>query len=86
MTEPGPELIQNAIPKLVVRPGRGCHDGAVSITRLALIERPRTDVRPAGSSELVWTAGDQVDFYDRPELVTPAVEAADRHFRKTLPA
>lgn len=42
--------------------------------------------RLAGPSELVWTAGDQVDFYDRPELVTPAVEAADRHFRKTLPA
>jgi fermentation-respiration switch protein FrsA (DUF1100 family) len=29
-----------------------------------------------------WLDGEQVDFYDRPALVDPAVEAADAHFRK----
>ena len=31
-----------------------------------------------------WLDGEQVDFYDRPELVDPAVEAADAHFRTVL--
>jgi hypothetical protein len=35
---------------------------------------------------LVWTEGTQTEFYERPEQVSLAVEAADRHFRKTLAA
>lgn len=37
-----------------------------------------------GPKELVWTDGAQVDFYDQAPLVTAAIEAADRHFRRTL--
>jgi uncharacterized protein len=40
--------------------------------------------RLAGPKELVWTAGGQIDFYDQPEQVALAVEAADNHFRRTL--
>ncbi len=39
-----------------------------------------------GEKQLVWHEGFQVDFYDRPDLVSLATEAADEHFRKTLPA
>jgi fermentation-respiration switch protein FrsA (DUF1100 family) len=41
--------------------------------------------RLAGPSELVWAEGTQIDFYDQPGQVSLAVEAADRHFRRTLP-
>ncbi len=40
--------------------------------------------RLAGPRELVWAQGSQTDFYDRPDQVTQAVDAADRHFRRTL--
>jgi fermentation-respiration switch protein FrsA (DUF1100 family) len=40
--------------------------------------------RLAGERELVWTTGAQTDFYDQPAQVAFAVEAADRHFRRTL--
>jgi fermentation-respiration switch protein FrsA (DUF1100 family) len=40
--------------------------------------------RLAGPAELVWTEGSQTDFYDQPEQVSVAVDAADRHFRRTL--
>lgn len=35
-------------------------------------------------ASLVWAAGSQIDFYDQPEQVSLAVDAADEHFRKTL--
>lgn len=38
----------------------------------------------AGPSELVWADGTQIDFYDQPNQVSLAVEAADHHFRGTL--
>jgi uncharacterized protein len=38
----------------------------------------------AGPAELVWADGQQIDFYDQPEQVSLAVEAADEHFRRTL--
>jgi uncharacterized protein len=38
-----------------------------------------------GEKRLVWHDGFQVDFYDRPDLVTVALDAADDHFRRTLP-
>jgi uncharacterized protein len=38
----------------------------------------------AGLAELVWTDGAQTDFYDRPEQVSLAVEAAAAHFERTL--
>jgi uncharacterized protein len=41
--------------------------------------------RLAGPSELIWADGGQIDFYDQPDQVSLAVEAADRHFRRTLP-
>jgi uncharacterized protein len=40
--------------------------------------------RLAGPKDLVWAAGGQIDFYDQPEQVSLAVEAADKHFRTTL--
>ncbi|HEV2779897.1 MAG TPA: alpha/beta hydrolase [Actinophytocola sp.] len=42
--------------------------------------------RLSGPTELVWADGSQIDFYDRPAQVSLAVEAADNHFRRTLPA
>ena len=42
--------------------------------------------RLRGPVETVWAEGTQIDFYDRPEQVGLAVEAADAHFRRTLPA
>ena len=38
----------------------------------------------AGPAELVWADGQQIDFYDQPEQVSLAVDAADEHFRRTL--
>ena len=38
----------------------------------------------AGPAELVWADGTQTDFYDQPEQVSVAVEAAEAHFRRTL--
>jgi fermentation-respiration switch protein FrsA (DUF1100 family) len=38
-----------------------------------------------GPRKLVWTEGSQIDFYDQPAQVSLAVEAADKHFRETLP-
>lgn len=35
-------------------------------------------------ASMVWAAGSQIDFYDQPEQVSLAVDAADEHFRKTL--
>ncbi|WP_459715734.1 alpha/beta hydrolase [Actinophytocola sp. KF-1] len=40
--------------------------------------------RLAGPRDLVWARGAQTDFYDQPEQVAQAVDAADRHFRRTL--
>jgi uncharacterized protein len=40
--------------------------------------------RLTGPSELVWAHGSQTDFYDQPDQVSLAVDAADRHFRRTL--
>jgi fermentation-respiration switch protein FrsA (DUF1100 family) len=42
--------------------------------------------RLAGTGELVWAEGGQTDFYDQPDRMALAVEAADKHFRRTLPA
>lgn len=39
----------------------------------------------AGPSEVVWAEGTQIDFYDQEQQVAMSVEAADQHFRKTLP-
>jgi len=41
--------------------------------------------RLSGPTELVWAKGSQTDFYDQDEQVAFAVEAADQHFRTTLP-
>ena len=38
----------------------------------------------AGPTELVWAEGSQTDFYDQPDQVSLAVDAVDKHFRKTL--
>jgi uncharacterized protein len=40
--------------------------------------------RMPGPKELVWHPGFQVDWYDRPDLVTLASDAAGVHFRRTL--
>jgi uncharacterized protein len=37
-----------------------------------------------GLVEVVWGAGEQTDFYDRPAQVTFAVNALDAHFTETL--
>lgn len=37
-----------------------------------------------GPKELLWTDGDQISFYDRQDLVDMAVQAADKHFSRTL--
>jgi uncharacterized protein len=37
-----------------------------------------------GPKEMIWHPGFQVDYYDRPDLVGLAADAADRHFRRTL--
>jgi uncharacterized protein len=42
--------------------------------------------RLAGPTELVWAEGTQIDFYDQPAQVSLAVDAADRHFARTLTA
>lgn len=38
----------------------------------------------AGPKQLVWSEGQQIDFYDQPEQVATAVDAADQHFRTSL--
>lgn len=40
--------------------------------------------RFAGPAELLWANGTQTDFYDQPEQVTLAADAAAEHFRRTL--
>ena len=40
--------------------------------------------RLAGPRELVRAEGTQTDFYDQPDQVSLAVDAADEHFRRTL--
>lgn len=40
--------------------------------------------RMNGPTELVWTDGGQTDFYDQPDKVALAIDAADAHFRKDL--
>jgi fermentation-respiration switch protein FrsA (DUF1100 family) len=40
--------------------------------------------RLAGPTELVWAEGGQTDFYDQPDQVALAIDAADAHFRKDL--
>jgi uncharacterized protein len=40
----------------------------------------------AGPRELVWADGTQIDFYDQPTQVSLAVDAADEHFKRTLPS
>jgi uncharacterized protein len=40
--------------------------------------------RLAGPRQLVWADGTQTDFYDQPDQVALAVDAADEHFRRTL--
>jgi fermentation-respiration switch protein FrsA (DUF1100 family) len=37
-----------------------------------------------GAKQLVWGKGSQSDYYDQPEFVAEAVEAADLHFKRTL--
>lgn len=41
--------------------------------------------RLGGPSELVWADGTQTDFYDQDAQIALAVDAADHHFRATLP-
>jgi fermentation-respiration switch protein FrsA (DUF1100 family) len=41
--------------------------------------------RLAGPRHTVWADGSQTDFYDQPAQVSLAVDAADEHFRRTLP-
>jgi fermentation-respiration switch protein FrsA (DUF1100 family) len=64
-----------SVPTLLVH-GDGCvlPDNAREVAR-----------RVAGPTEVVWVDGGQTDFYDRDEQVGLAVDAADRHFRATLP-
>ncbi len=38
----------------------------------------------AGPKQLVWSEGQQIDFYDQPKQVAVAVDAADEHFRSSL--
>jgi uncharacterized protein len=38
----------------------------------------------AGPAELVWADGTQTDFYDQPDQISMAIEAAEAHFRRTL--
>ncbi len=38
----------------------------------------------AGPADLLWTDGGQLDFYDQPEQVGVAVDAAAEHFERTL--
>lgn len=38
----------------------------------------------AGPKQLVWSEGQQIDFYDQPKQVAQAVDAADKHFRSSL--
>ena len=40
----------------------------------------------AGPKKLEWVAGEQTDFYDRPEFVEPAVTAIDTWFKTHLTA
>jgi fermentation-respiration switch protein FrsA (DUF1100 family) len=40
--------------------------------------------RLAGPAELLWADGTQTDFYDKPDQVTLAADAAADHFRRTL--
>ncbi|PRX49135.1 hypothetical protein B0I33_103168 [Prauserella shujinwangii] len=42
--------------------------------------------RLTGPVETVWSRGGQTDFYDRPEQVERAADAAAEHFRRTLGA
>lgn len=44
----------------------------------------RIHQRMLGQKRMVWDQGFQVDWYDRPDRVTVAVEAADEHFDSTL--
>lgn len=46
----------------------------------------RIHERMPGPKRLLWRAGAQIDFYDRPDLVALAVAAADEHFRAALRA
>jgi uncharacterized protein len=54
-------------------------DGAVFPQNVKQIQAQLT-----GPAELVWTEGDQIDFYDRPSQVDQAVSAATNWFGKTL--
>ncbi|MBB6096157.1 hypothetical protein HNQ60_005048 [Povalibacter uvarum] len=45
----------------------------------------RISQRMLGRKRMVWETGFQVDWYDRPDRVALAVDAADEHFRGTLP-
>jgi hypothetical protein len=38
----------------------------------------------SGPKELVWLDGTQTDFYDQPQFVEKAIDAAHRHFSATL--
>lgn len=42
--------------------------------------------RVGGPVQSVWTEGEQIDFYDQPDQVSTAIEAADEHFSTTLGA
>jgi fermentation-respiration switch protein FrsA (DUF1100 family) len=42
--------------------------------------------RLAGPKDLVWTEGSQIDFYDQPDQVATAVQAATNWFDRTLRA
>ena len=38
----------------------------------------------SGPKDIVWTEGEQLDFYDRPAQVDTAVAVARGHFERTL--
>ena len=42
--------------------------------------------RLAGPKDVLWADGGQTDFYDQPAQVSLALDAADEHFRGTLPS
>lgn len=69
-----------AVADQVTQPVRMVHsrDGAVPDGAQAFADRL------AGPSELIWTEGSQLDFYDQPDQVHFAVAQMADHFRTTL--
>ena len=66
---------------------RSCHHASLFVHSDGCVfpEHVRqVHARVKGPKELVWAAGEQIDFYDRPEQVGAAVEAVTRWFAQTL--